>query len=479
LHRDQEGTISVLSVFAMLLFTMLLGMVMNVGRHVDGKIRLQNAADAVAYSGGVMIARGMNALAFSNHLLCDVFALTAFMREARDRNAETCTPGVLAAWSQAARVLAGSGIPKFAALGQAIQQKVPQEELMVQTFSQWLAAASAQILPLLEMILSEEAIPEFQRAVVQAFPDLAQRAAMEVAERNGLPHFGRGPLRGVLWRTDPEHPVPVGGEGELLDSTLPAVDPTNPALPDSRYLDTARRQRRRLAHRYLNDWNNEALAAFRYYYPTHQYNTAWMCQFAAAWRNFTCGYLEHLLNVEYPNANLPHVIRAEVPPIGSTQACNDYLDRDFTFLGVAYWRELPALMGRVFRAPTESDSVAFAQVRVFVPRARLVWDYVIPGRFRLPIGGAPGDGFPPVDGIDGPEPPPSGEGHWVVRRQGVPTHWDLLNQHWTCQLVPATHPSLLAIIQTPPPLPEFADASIRLPRLVGLDSAQIGRISTH
>ena len=79
---------------------MLLGMVMNVGRQVDGKIRMQNAADAAAYSGGVVLARGMNTLVFTNHLLCDVFAVTAFMREARDRNSESYVPSILAAWNK-------------------------------------------------------------------------------------------------------------------------------------------------------------------------------------------------------------------------------------------------------------------------------------------------------------------------------------------------------------------------------------------
>ena len=91
-HRDEDGTISILSVFAVLGLTMLLGMVMNVGRQVDGKIRMQNAADAAAYSGGVTLARGMNTLAFTNHLLCDVFANTALLREARDRNSESYVP---------------------------------------------------------------------------------------------------------------------------------------------------------------------------------------------------------------------------------------------------------------------------------------------------------------------------------------------------------------------------------------------------
>ena len=76
-----------MSVFALMLLTMLLGMVMNVGRQVDGKIRMQNSADAAAYSGGVVLARGMNTLSFTNHLLCDVFAMTAFLRDVTELEA--------------------------------------------------------------------------------------------------------------------------------------------------------------------------------------------------------------------------------------------------------------------------------------------------------------------------------------------------------------------------------------------------------
>ncbi len=65
---------SIVAVFSVLMLTMLLGMIMNVGRQVDGKIRMQNAADAAAYSGGVMLARGMNAVVFTNRLMCDVCA---------------------------------------------------------------------------------------------------------------------------------------------------------------------------------------------------------------------------------------------------------------------------------------------------------------------------------------------------------------------------------------------------------------------
>jgi len=158
-NRDERGAISLLSVFSLLLLTMLLGMVMNVGRQADRKVRMQNAADAATYSGGVVLARGMNSLAFTNHLLCDVFALTAYLREARDRDAEQLAPGVLTAWQNMAPYLAAAPFRKFSALGEAIPDKIPLEEEMIRAFSDWSAASSRLILPTLEMILAKELIP--------------------------------------------------------------------------------------------------------------------------------------------------------------------------------------------------------------------------------------------------------------------------------------------------------------------------------
>ena len=48
-HRDQRGSISIASVFALLLLVFLLGMVMNSGRQVDQKVKMQNAAGASTY----------------------------------------------------------------------------------------------------------------------------------------------------------------------------------------------------------------------------------------------------------------------------------------------------------------------------------------------------------------------------------------------------------------------------------------------
>jgi len=69
-----------------------------IGRHADDKLKMQNAADSAAMTGGVMLARGLNGLAHTNHLLCEVFAITAYLREGNERNAEQQVPGILQAW---------------------------------------------------------------------------------------------------------------------------------------------------------------------------------------------------------------------------------------------------------------------------------------------------------------------------------------------------------------------------------------------
>lgn len=465
IHRDQHGTISIVSVFAVMLLAMLLGMVMNVGREVDGKIRMQNSADAAAYSGGVVLARGLNNLAFTNHLLCDVFALTAFLREARDRNSDALAPEILDAWANVAPKFSGSGFPKFEALGSAISNKVPLERQLVSSYSEWAAAASARILPLMEEILAGELIPQYQRAVVEAFPDIAQMAAMEVSRINGAPENGRGELQGVLWRATG---VPVGGANELVDPTFPAVDPAECLLDDpGDYIRTARHQRRRLSHRYLRDWNNQAMRFFD--------REGKMSQFGMLWRSFTCGYLEHLLEVEYPYTNLPHVIRRDGRRVTDR---NRYLEDNFVFIATVYWRKVPQMLPGLFRNPMDSDAVAYAEVHLFIPRPRLVWQWHSPGGgdWDVPIGGVPGD-FYDLPGGENPEP--GGDGFWRVGRQGVPTHWDLLNQHWTCQLAPATQSTLVDVLQTPPMLPHFNDDGLVLPDLGSLTSEDVGRISPH
>ncbi len=116
IHRDERGTISVLTVFTIFILTIVLGMVFNIARQLDDKLRMQNAADASCYTGTLTMTRGMNTLAFTNHLMCEVFALTAYMREGAQRYSESFAPEVLAVWQEVGAVFestaSGTGFPR-------------------------------------------------------------------------------------------------------------------------------------------------------------------------------------------------------------------------------------------------------------------------------------------------------------------------------------------------------------------------------
>lgn len=476
LHGDQRGSISIVSVFALLLLVMLLGMVMNSSRQIDRKVRMQNAADSMTWSSGQVMVRSMNTLAFTNHLMADTFALTAFMREARDRDAETYTSEILANWERIGPFLATSEFPPFADLGEAITEKLPGESAMATTFGGWAAAASEMILPVLEEILATEAIPEYQRALAAATPGMAQQTASEVARRHGQAWPRPAQLNGVLWRTSVD---PVAGMQESDRRSLPAVDPSpyasvsggSPGMQPA-YTQAAREQRRRQANRYLADWNNESLAAFDRYGK--------MSQFGNLWRIFTCGHLKRLLEVEYPDRNLPFQIRSRSETPGDQ---NDYLEQDYMFVGVVYERQPSELVPGVFKNPAAFDRQAFSQIEMFVPRRRLI--RVRPGPGGNPpgesIGGVPG-GFiilPPDPAP--PPPPPSGDPpDWMVVRQGGGWHpdgWDLATQNWAVQLVPATARHIREILSAPPYVNNVTAGNV--PNWVGLTPDDVGNLTHH
>lgn len=440
LHADETGSISVASVFALLMLTVLLGLVMNSARQADQKVRLQNAADAATWSGGTVLARGMNTVAFTNHLLADVFALTAYMREARNGDSAALAPEILDNWERIGPFLSTSEYPPFAELGSAVVEKVPHEREVVATFSVWSAAASQLMLPVLETILAEEQIPEFQRALVALAPLQAQIAADEAARRHGQSWPRPVELHAVLWRTSGDE---AGGPAEAHRRTLPAVDPVLDFLPTQpSYQQNARSQRAAQARRYLADWNNETLSVFDRYGK--------MSQFSNLWRIFTCGQLRRLLEVEYPQRNLPMQIRFADEPPGTM---NEYLERDFMFVGVVYRPRPGEFVPGTFRNPSIADRQAYAQVEMYVPQRRLIWVRSgggAPGGDS--IGGVPGDILidPP------PAPPPAGvatDPTWVVGRESGayhPERWDLATQNWRTQLVPAVAPAIPRILSTPP-----------------------------
>lgn len=492
IHSNERGSISVASVFALLLLVYLLGMVINSSRQVDHRVRMQNAADAATYSGGIVITRNMNTLAFTNHMLSDVFAITAFMREARDRKAESLTPEILANWQRVGPAFTGSPFPKFDQLGPAITEKVPHEAEMIQTYSDWAAAASELMLPVFEEILAQRMIPEFQRSLVEATPQMAQFAADEVARRHGQSWPQSTQLRAVLWRTIGD---PVGGSEESTRRTMPVVDPVMDEVPNqATYVSTAKRQRDSLAYKYLRDWNAVSLEVFDEY--------GRMSQFSNLWRIFTRGNLKQLLNEEYPNTNLPFQIRT---PVSRIEDLNRHLEQDFMFVGVVYRKQIKNHIPGIFKNPVESDTQAYAQIMLFVPRRRLLKWY--PGSSTS--GGSRSFGVPGQSGTfgvpRGPIPPPGpsnrddpdsdSEDNWFVTREyrwthldresasavrsrGVePIRWDILNQNWTMQMTPATSQGIPKILSRQPYVNGVGP--VKTPNLEGLSVEDLQWLSHH
>jgi len=493
LHRDQRGAISLLSVFGIFLFTVLLGQVMNIGRQIDDKLRMQNAADAAAYSGGVGVARGMNAIAFSNHVLCEVFALTAYMREARDRHSDPFIPPILAAWQAVGeRYAQRAQSQKFQGIGQAIVDKVPIEQAMVDQFSELAFRQSRVTLPAFEYLLMGPDIdprqpippdplggfiPRFQRAIVQTTPALAQAAGNDLAQRYGQSSQSvhrSEPLRAFFWRTN----IAVAGTGyefDALTRTIPAVDPS-PTGPDAgvpqagAYYCLSKSERDRLANQYLVDWIGQRQGRYFDWLPHDQhrgFETAKMSNYINFFRTFACGQLNRLLNEEYPHTNLPHVLREiwrALPddPAGTTcgvvyprpdpeepdlppppydrwdyrtiEQENDALERDYNFVATAVWPQMTTMMPGLYQNPLHRGqrtyAVTFAQAEVYIPNRRLQCCPWITTTCYDQYGD-----------------PHDCE---VWHMDNWPQRWDLFNQNWTVRLVPATASTLPEILETHP-----------------------------
>jgi hypothetical protein len=491
LHRDQRGTISILSVFTVLVLTMLLGMVMNAGRQVDGKIRMQNAADAVSYSGAAAMARGMNTLAFTNHVLCEVFALTAWLEEARDQNAKSFVPRILAAWHDAGAAMAVSTNERVRAVGQAVLQKVPLEQTVVDTFSAWAEAVSGLMLPIMTGILDQQLISEYQRLVVDYWPDVAQATAAEVALRHGLPPYGRGTMRAELFWPDL---TPLVG-GQNLARSLPAVDP----MIDTSRARKAREQRAMFARWSLELWNRATLRFF-HSGASHEYGgSARLSMFYPLWNTFTCGRLTELLG-RYHDTNLPFVILDDLAPSSSATDGHDEppasamatntnaaLENHYIVVGAVRWNAISALMPRLFTTPVPTAPLAFAEAHYFVSQRRRIWTKVTVGSgdfstaSQMPgFGGVPGEILDPPNqdlsdpgqiGVPGTGEE-TGESYWVAaqeRADGLPASamfyvpffdehgrvanrdsWTLFNQNWTARLTPAWQSGITGLPHTGP-----------------------------
>jgi len=480
IHRDERGSLSITSMFGLVILTILLGLVINSNVQFDEKVRMQNAADAATYSGGVSLARSMNTVAFSNHLLWDTFALTAYMREARDQTAITLTPEMLANWERIGPALADSEFPKFAALGVAISEKAPAEVEMVESYSAWSQAASEIMLPVFEDILANERIPEFQRSIAEAAPIQAQLAAEETARRHAESWPSQVDLHAVIWRTNGD---PAGGGSESEERTLPVLD-------SFEYTDReqAREFRSQFAHSYLHLWNNESLETFD--------EVGKMSQFGSIWRILDGGQLERLLE-EYPDTNLMFMLRRPWEHGAeriSQSTLNDMYDRDFMFVGVVYRDKRTEQMPRIFKSPAGGDTQAYAQVMLMVPKRRLL--KYVPGQPTNPNGGGSRGGVPGQDldlpappapelpeedeEDDGPDDEQEDEEIYAVRQNGhwFPEEFSMRNQNWSVQLTPATSQAIPLILSSQP-YTNPALSQFQTPNLQSLEDNDLQWLSNH
>ena len=335
LHGDESGVISLLTVFVMLGCTWLLLLLLNTARHLDSKVRLQNAADAAGQSGVGILARGMNAIAFANRLEADLLAGVAVFRGAQ-------------------------GTP---------QANSPLVQMVLPFFEQILQGQPGQLPP-------DRPIPAFRRDIVMQIPMLADQVTRQVARNNGLwrgpnsanaPDGPQGPLLVQLWTTS-GRAVNSGGEDDPRTRTLPVID-ASPSGVDVAYLvdpaaelARARNERVQLVDRYMQPWALDLAGG------------------DPVLANQLIGRAQRpkrlLLDGQYIDTNLPLVLRAPAPSAGE-------LERDLMFVAVSYRLHPGSSASRMFRNPNalQAPAMAFSQVHLFLPKHRYtccpwgVWIY--------------------------------------------------------------------------------------------------------
>jgi hypothetical protein len=91
--RDEDGKVAIVSIFAVLAIGGMIGLVVNSGRAVREKVELQNAADAAAATTTLWMARSMNAVTTSNHLMGEATAIVVLLEDGEDRAGHVVGPG--------------------------------------------------------------------------------------------------------------------------------------------------------------------------------------------------------------------------------------------------------------------------------------------------------------------------------------------------------------------------------------------------
>jgi hypothetical protein len=324
-------------------------------------------------------------------------------------------------------------------------------------------------------------------------------------------------MLGVLW-TSAGVPVSMAGRSA---SILPAVDP----LADGVKLADSTAQRYELANCYLRRWNDMLLGFFEFDINDISVRRvqATMSQYGRIFGKYDRGHLQQLLSVEYSGANHLHQIDQELygslePNPASGDENGSILFSKYTLLATVYWGSMPRSLPGLFQDPTDSDAVAYAEARFFVPRPRLTWAPWPPTDAEShKIGGMPGaiQAEPYIAGTQGgpeayrvlPEyhwyyttwsptvPPPAGYVESTLARLKLgpyrtvfgdryglsaaharPDDWTLLNQNWTAAMVPATLPAWNEVLNSSP---AAAGVAYSPPDASGLNGRNVQAISPH
>ena len=76
-YSTRNGSVSIVTLFAVLGLLILIGLVGNAGHAVNRRIETQNASDAAAIASSQWMARGMNSMTATNHMLGELTAIVA------------------------------------------------------------------------------------------------------------------------------------------------------------------------------------------------------------------------------------------------------------------------------------------------------------------------------------------------------------------------------------------------------------------
>ena len=479
LHRDQQGAMSFVTVFTVLMLAMLLGMMLNVCKIADEKIRMQDAVDASTYSSGVIMARAMNSLAFTNHLLCDVFALTAFLRVGSEVNdgGNSNAADDLALLKNSAFEQAGKDWPmddelgathKLPALPQQNWNGLPkallhgstQNRAMIESFSPWVRNFSDEVLPSLESILENKLIPEYQQMLTEDIQSMVEQTATQTAQRNmgytddQKETDDQKAISASIWKTNGS----TTGGWKFGDDNIPQTVPAGLPVVDANttknpfYKDIAIAQRKRLSENYLAQWNREKTLAFD--------ALDGMSNFSAIWRNFTEKQLEILLLEENADRNLLHVIwtpgqngdpnppvddedlRTDVSFNYTPQQRNDLIRDCYTFVGVLKKQQFHPFMPSLFTNPLSDEKrMTFAQGMLFLAIPRLTYQTFPEPCCKITISNPDiqfQQGTPTIKtGRVSTRIEYTGPQMEGIRRQHRSMEWNLLNQSWQFKLCPA------------------------------------------